>query len=237
MSASPEEKDARIAALLAEVEAVKRRDAEFRAHMVHEFLDRGERNTYLHTLREQLAALRKRDQEFSSDLEILTRKLEAEGERADGLAAQLARIKGTLFWRLHSHFLPHDYMEPPAAKPSPGAPGVEGAAFTYFLHTSPFRIYREPTFTLKGWAWPDDGRAVTAVRVNLGGRLFDGKIGIEEPEVIARHGPQAANPRPGFEITFDTPPGRQSLCLEAQLGGTEWRSIMRTTIWCEPARP
>ena len=58
MSASPEEQDARIAGLQAELEAVRRRDAEFRAHMVHEFLDRGERNTYLHTLREQLAALR-----------------------------------------------------------------------------------------------------------------------------------------------------------------------------------
>jgi hypothetical protein len=229
--------DARIAALQAELDAVKRRDAEFRAHMVHEFLDRGERNTYLHTLREQLAALRKRDQEFSADLEILTRKLEAEGARANSLATQLDRIKHSLFWRMHSPFIPRDMKEPPVAAPSSGGPGVEGAAFTYFLHTSPFRIYREPAFTLKGWAWPSDGRAVTAVRVNLSGRLFEGRIGIEEPEVIARYGPQPANPRPGFEVAFETPAGRQSLSLEAQLGGSEWRSIMRTTIWCEGAKP
>jgi hypothetical protein len=205
--------------------------------MVHEFLDRGERNTYLHTLREQLAALRKRDQEFSADLEILTRKLECEGARADALAAQLGRIKSSLFWRMHSPFLPRSLKEALPAAPSPEAPGVEGAAFTYYLHTSPFRVYREPAFTLRGWAWPQDGRAVTAVRVNLSGRLFDGRIGIDEPEVIARYGPQEANPLPGFEVTFETPGGRQSLSLEAQLGGTEWRSIMRTTIWCEPAKP
>jgi hypothetical protein len=237
MSASPQEQDPRIAALEAEVEAVRRRDAEFRAHMVQEFLDRGERNTYLHTLREQLAALRKREQEFSADLEILTRKLEAEGARADALAAQLGRIKSSLFWKLHSPFLPRSLKETTPAAPSLEGPSAEGAAFTYYLHTSPFRIYREPAFTLRGWAWPQDGRAVTGIRVNLGGRLFDGRVGIEEPEVIARYGPQAANPRPGFEITFETPAGRQSLGLEAQLAGTEWRSIMRTTIWCEPAQP
>lgn len=237
MSASPDETDARIAALTAEVEAVRRRDAEFRANMVQEFLDRGERNTYVHSLRGQLAALRTRDQEFSADIEILTRKLEAEGARADALAAQLGRIRKSLFWRLHSPFLPHDLKEPPAAAPSPGGPGVEGAAFTYFLHTSPFRIYRGPTFTLSGWAWPQDGRAVTAVRVNLSGRLYGGRIGLDEPEVIARYGPQDANPRPGFEVTFETPPGRQSLSLEAQLGGADWRSIMSTSIWCEPAKP
>jgi hypothetical protein len=236
---SPQDEDpARpIAALQAELEAVRRRDAEFRAHMVHEFLDRGERNTYLHSLREQLAALRKRDQEFSADLEILTRKLEAEGARADALAALLGRIRNSLFWRLHSPFIPHDLKAPVPAATSPGGPGVEGAAFTYYLHTSPFRVYREAAFTLKGWAWPQDGRSVTAVRVNLGGRLFDGRTGLEEPEVIARYGPQEANPRPGFEVTFETPLGRHSLSLEAQLGGDEWRSIMRTTIWCEAAKP
>jgi hypothetical protein len=237
MSSPDEDPEKRIAALQAELEAVRRRDAEFRANMVREFLDRGERNTYLHTLREQLAALKKRDQEFSADLEILTRKVEAESQRADSLAAQLGRIRSSLFWKLHSPFIPRDLKEQPAGSPSPEQSSVEGAVFTYFLHTSPFRIYREPTFTLRGWAWPQDGRAVTAVRVNLSGRLFDGRVGLEEPEVIARYGPQAANPRPGFEVTFETPPGRQSLSLEAQLGGTEWRSVMRTSVWCEAPKP
>jgi hypothetical protein len=227
------EGDARIAALRAELEAVRRRDAEFRAKMVHEFLDRGERNTYLHTLREQLAALRKREQEFSAEMEILTRKLEAESERADSLAAQLSRITRSIFWKLHSPFFPRDLKEALPAKTQAESSSVEGAVFTYFLHTSPFRIYREPKFTLKGWAWPEDGRPITAIRVNIDGRLFDGRVGLDEPEVIARYGPQAQNPRPGFEVTLETPPGRHSLSLEAQLGGTEWRSIMRTTIWSE----
>lgn len=236
MSSHPEGPEARISALQAELDAVRRRDAEFRANMVKEFLDRGERNTYLHTLREQLAALRKRDQEYSSDLEILTRKLEAEGQRAESLADELGRIKGSMFWKLHSPLLPRSLREPPPARVPQEGSSVEGAEFTYFLHTSPFRIYREPTFTLRGWAWPQDGRAVTAVRVNLSGRIFAGRTGIEEPEVIARYGVQAANPRPGFEVTFETPAGRQSLSLEAQLGGAEWRSILRTTVWSESAK-
>ena len=57
MSAAPQEPDPRVAALEAELAAVRRREAEFRAKMVQEFLDRGERNTYLHVLREERAAL------------------------------------------------------------------------------------------------------------------------------------------------------------------------------------
>ena len=56
-------------------------------------------------------------------------------------------------------------------------PPAEGAAFTYYLHTSPFRIYRGEFFALKGWAWPQDGRGVTQVRANVGGRLFTGRGG------------------------------------------------------------
>jgi hypothetical protein len=198
--------------------------------MVHEFLDRGERNTYVHTLHEQRAALIKREQEASADLEQLTRKLESEAERAGGLEAELAQIKGSWVWSLLAPFCG-------TGKPAAHGPDripVEGAVFTYYLHTSPFRIYRDTSFTLRGWAWPQDGGAVTAIRVNVSGHEFLGRYGIDEPEVIARYGPQPANPRPGFEVTFDTPAGRQALSLEAQLGGTQWRSIMRTSIWCEP---
>jgi hypothetical protein len=202
LSTVPQDPGKDAAALRAELEAVKLREASFRAKMVQEFLDRGERNTYLHTLREERAALVKRLQEASADLEVLTRKLEAGGA---------------------------------GAEPNPQKPPVEGAVFTYYLHTSPFRIYRDAAFTLRGWAWPQDGRAVTQVRANVGGRLFAGRAGLEEPEVLARHGAQERNPRPGFAVTFDTPPGRHLLSLEAQLDGAEWRSIMTTSIWCEPA--
>jgi hypothetical protein len=115
-----------------------------------------------------------------------------------------------------------------------GSRSANGAPFTYYLYTSPFRIYREPSFTIKGWAWPTDGRAVTGIRANLDGRLFAGRHGLEEPEVIGRYGPQPFNPLPGFEVTFDTPAGRHVLGIEAQLAGSEWRTILCTTIWCEP---
>ena len=194
--------------------------------MVQEFLDRGERNTYLHTLREERAALIRRDQEASADLEILTRKIEEAEARIASLEVQLEQAAAA----------PKGRWGKPAQSPVPPArPPVPGAPFTYYLHTSPFRIYRDSAFTLKGWAWPEDGRAVTAVRVDLDGQLFTGKLGIEEPEVVARYGVQPQNPKPGFEVTFATPPGRHTFSLEAQLGNSEWRTIMRTTIWCEPS--
>ena len=232
MNPPPQDPVPRIAELQAELERVKRREAEFRAKMVQEFLDRGERNTHLHVLREERAALVKREQEAFADLEVLTRKLEAECDRMVAMEAELGRIKNSWAWRL---FAPRPPVAPPAS-PNPSAP-ADGGVFTYYLHTSPFRIYRDSTFTLRGWAWPQDGRSVTAVRINLDGRLFVGRHGLDEPEVIDRHGPQPANPRPGFEIAFETPPGRHLLSLEAQLDNSEWRSIVRTSIWCEPRQP
>jgi hypothetical protein len=216
----------------AELEAVRRREASFRVKMIHEFLDRGERNTYLHTLREERATLVKRSQEASADLEALSRKLEAAGRKADALQADLDAIKRSLTWRLARLFGPAPKPAPPAQ--AVGSSPAKGGVFTYFLHTSPFRIYRDERFTLRGWAWPDAGGSVTGVRANVDGAYFDGRLGIEEPEVIARYGEQLANPKPGFEITFDTPPGKHLLAVEARVAD-EWRTVMQTSIWCEPA--
>jgi hypothetical protein len=217
--------DPRMAALQSELESVKRREAEYRVKMVKEFLDRGERNTYLHVLREERAALIRREQEASADLEILTRKIEEAEARIASLERELGEARAA----------PGRWGKPQAKPAGPAPrPALPGAPFTYYLHTSPFRIYRDPAFTLRGWAWPQDGRAVTAVRVDLDGALFPGRTGIEEPEVVARYGLQANNPRPGFEVTFATPAGRHTFSLEAQLDLGEWRSVMRTTIWCEP---
>jgi hypothetical protein len=237
---APENPDARLSALEAELALVKRREAEFRAKMVHEFLDRGERNSYLHVLHEERAALIKREQESFADLEELTRLLERESEKAAALEAELAAIKGSWSWRVTAPLRaigPRSEARAPATARFMERAPVAGGVFTYYLHTSPFRIYRDKAFTLRGWCWPNDGRAVTAVRVNLGGRIFNGRHGLEEPEVIARYGPQTANPRPGFEVRFETPGGRHSLSLEAQLDGSEWLWILRTSIWCEPAGP
>jgi len=239
---SPEDPNLRIAALQAELDEVKRREAAFRAKMVNEFLDRGERNSYIHILRGERAALVKREQEAFADLELLTRKLEAEGDRAAALEAELEAIKRSRAWRLSAPLraLERKFAAdspPRTAAGGPASPPAQGGVFTYYLHTSPFRIYRDATFTLRGWAWPQDGRAVTAVRINLDGRLFVGRHGLEEPEVIERYGPQPANPRPGFEVSFETPPGRHLLSLEAQIDSSEWRSIVTTSIWCESRHP
>jgi hypothetical protein len=219
------------ATLLAELQAARLREASFRVTTVQDFLAHGERNTYANALRDERSALLLRAQEASRDVEALTRRLEATSSRAAALEAELAEIKSSLAWRTARLLGP---ASKPQSKPGPaGVTPAKGGVFTYYLHTSPFRIYREPVFTLRGWAWPDGGEAVTAIRANLDGRLFAGRLGIEEPEVIARYGPQPANPKPGFEVTFDTPAGRHQLALEAQVGGAEWRTIIATAIWCE----
>jgi hypothetical protein len=223
--------DPRTAALQAELDAVRRRESEYRAKMVQEFLDRGERNTYLHTLRGEKADLVKQVQAASADLEDLTRKLEAATERAAAVQAELDAVKASLSWRIGRMFGPAP-KPVPVARPAANAPAA-GGTFTYYLHTSPFRLYRDASFTFRGWAWPESGASITAIRVNIDGRLFPGLVGLEEPEVIARYGPQPANPKPGFEVTFDTPPGRHLLALEAQVANTEWRTVMCTTIWSE----
>jgi hypothetical protein len=234
LSSADPSSEARIAALQAELAAVKQRDAAFRTHMIQEFLDRGERNTYVHVLHEERAALRRREQESFADLELLVRKLEGAQARAAAAENALARLQGSLAWRLTA---PLRSLRPAwggGPAPAAAAPAVAGGVFTYYLHTSPFRIFREPRFTLRGWAWPEDGRPVTAVRVAVGSQTFIGRHGLPEPEVVARYGEQPHNPRPGFEVTFDTPPGEHPFSLEAQLGGEEWRWILRTTIWAEP---
>jgi len=240
MSRDSEDSGDQVAALEAELDGMRRREASFRSRMVQEFLDRGERNTYLRTLHEERAALAGRAEEAPGDMKLLVGKLDAERERAAALQTQIAGITGSWAWRIGAPIraLGGLFARAPApatiARLMEQAP-AEGGIFTYYLHTSPFRIFRGAAFTLRGWVLPQDGSAVTGVRVNLGGRLFVGRVGLDEPEVIARHGPQAKNPSPGFEVAFETPPGRHMLSLEANLEGTEWRSIVTTPIWCVPA--
>lgn len=83
-----------------ELDVVARRESEFRTKMVMEFLDRGESNTYLHTLRQERAALVSSEREASARLESLTRKLEFEWEKTAATQSELERIKGSMSWRL-----------------------------------------------------------------------------------------------------------------------------------------
>jgi hypothetical protein len=88
----------------AEIDAVKKREAAFRANMVQEFLDRGEGNTYLHTIRVERAALVKQGQEDSAKLETLVRRLEAEEARVAALRSELEQIHNSRAWRFFAPF-------------------------------------------------------------------------------------------------------------------------------------
>lgn len=106
--------------------------------------------------------------------------------------------------------------------------------FVYHLSTSPFRIYRGKEFTLRGWAFPRDGRALTAIRVRLDEQEFAGKSGLPAPEASRESLAHPRHPPPGFEVTFATPPGRHQLALEARLNEDVWSSILIVPIWCRP---
>jgi len=88
------------ASLRAEIAAVMKREAEFKGRLAEEFADRGEGNTYLHTLREEIGDLNKRQQDTFAELELLVRKLEAEEARVAVLAGELDKIQGSKAWRV-----------------------------------------------------------------------------------------------------------------------------------------
>jgi hypothetical protein len=231
---------------------VKRREAEFRLKTVQEFLgfgareredkakidalneELGRRNTYIHELHGEREAFVRREQAAFADVEVFTQMLAAAEDTLAAARTELARTKARRGWR--------KWLGVTSAGNAQGSGDaalepVPAGDFTYYLHTPPFRLYRTPSFTLRGWALPRDGRAVTGIRVRLGGREFLGQTGIEEPEVIAQHGAQPSNPRPGFAVEFATPPGRHPLSLDAQLDNRDWRSILTTPIWCQPTTP
>lgn len=186
----------------------------------------GARNTYIHDLHARREDFVRAVQAAHADLEHFARHLAtAEDERA-AARAEITRIKSAPGWWVFKKLIP----PPPAATPAVAL--ARSLAFTYHLPVSPFRLYREPTFTLRGWAFPVDGRAVTAIRARLGDREFIGRAGLDEPEVAQTHDLAAtANPRPGFEVTFATPAGRHELRLEAQLENRDWFEILATPIW------
>ncbi len=181
-----------------------------------------------------LVAAKQLEQTLRAEIELFTIKLREAEETAAARQHEIARMKSTWGWGLSSvlrklqrRFAP---LPPPPASTDVDVPA---GTFTYYLHTSPYRMFHGATFTLRGWVFPTDGRAITALRVRLAGREFLAQYGIEEPEVVAQHGPLPQNPRPGFSVEFATPPGRQQLRLEAQLENREWRSILSIPIWCE----
>lgn len=240
-----------------ELAEVKRREAEFRLKTVQEFLafgarDReqrrqidalndelGERNSYIHRLHGEREDFVRREQAAFADVEAFTHLLATAEAEAAAARAELARLRAPRGWRrwfASKSAAARDPAALPAGDgPAPAASfvAVPPGDFIYYLHTPPFRLYRAASFTLRGWALPRDARPVTGVRVRIGGREFIGETGLEEPGVLAQHGPQPANPRPGFSVTFATPPGRHHLSLEAQLDHRDWLAVLTTPIWCQ----
>jgi hypothetical protein len=216
----------RLRAQLAEVTA---REGRYRLESVDDYLALqarlrqlsatiGERGTYIHQLHLDQQALRAELNGARQDLEAFTWMLQ-EAERARERAERST---------------PAGFLRSLFAPARPAAPRVPPGDFIYHLPTSPFRIYRGSEFTLRGWALPRDGRAVTGIRVRLDDGLFPGITGQPAPEALAQHGAQEKNPLPGFEVTFATPQGRHQLALEAELEGRDWRSILVVPVWCRP---
>jgi hypothetical protein len=239
-----------------ELEKIKRREAWYRLKTVQDFLVRdvqiraqakkiesllaelAERNGYIHRLHLEQVASAKRERVASADLEFFTRRLgvaetEIEAKRKE-IAALASAPRESLFSRLRGSRRSVAPAASPAATPGPAVPA---GAFIYDFHSSPYRLYRASSFVLRGWTWPKDGAAVVGVRARVGDREFSGRHGLEEPAIIAHFGPQPANPRPGFEVEFATPPGRHRLSLEARTEARGWESILTAPIWCDPAAP
>jgi hypothetical protein len=236
-----------------ELEKVKRREAWYRLKTVQDFLVRdvqiraqakkiesllaelAERNGYIHHLHLEHVASAKRERIASADLEFFSRRLQDAETEIEAKRHEIAALTATPGRGLISSLRRFRRSGAPPAPPS--AVPVPAGAFIYDFHASPYRLYRAASFILRGWTWPKDGSAITGVRARVDDREFPGRHGLEEPTIIAHYGPQEANPRPGFEIEFATPPGRHSLSLEARTESRGWESILTAPIWCDPTVP
>lgn len=187
----------------------------------------GRRNTYIHQLHSGQEAEQAAREELIRDLGEYSQMLQqAENERlklerrahrwSEGFAV-FGRAAKTL---LGAH-----------QPKSPLAPFAPPGDLTYYLYTSPYRIFRGTQATLRGWCYSPDGRQVTALRARLDDREYPGKWELEDPEVLKVHTTLPQNARPGFEVDFPTPPGRHLLSIEVCLDHRDWRSLFVTPIW------
>jgi hypothetical protein len=221
------------------------RDAVYRAKTVQEFLELkktiklqaeeaerlrkkiSERDTYIHELHLEREALKKQIPQAHADLEVFTRWL----AQREGDSEKLKAIRASMAWSAAAPFrwLESAFVRP--TRPTSGIEAVSPGPFTYFLHTSPYRVYREGAFTLRGWVFENSQRPITAIRARVDATDFAGNSGLPEPEVCAQRG---LAHQPGFQVEIQTPPGRHRLELHAQLENAEWRSFLSTPIWVLP---
>lgn len=184
----------------------------------------------VHTLNARLAQERMRVAQTHADVEAFTLWL----QNAERRIARLERVSPAAWFRRLRDLIKgrSSAVRRNPDAPRPDSHRVPSTRFRYFIRNSPFRVYREPTFTLEGWGFPESGAAVTGLRARVDSEVFLGTYGVEEAPVPEWHGVQPNNPLPGFKIIIDTPLGRHRLSLEAQLGGDpQWYCFLALPIW------
>jgi hypothetical protein len=184
----------------------------------------------VHILNAKFALERMRVAEARADVETLTFWLRDAERRIESLRRHRVIEHWRRFWSRLRPGAPA--LLDNGGRSQPNSIQVEAARVRYFLRNSPFRVYREATFTLEGWALPEDGARVTGLRARVDSEVFFGTYGVEEPPVPEWHHQQANNPLPGFKIIIDVPSGRHQLSLEVQLNGhSRWYSFLTLPIW------
>jgi len=235
-------------------EEIALREAWFRAQTVLEFLDfkktikilaqeneqlraqMVERDTQIHLL--NLARLEDSNRLNASfkDLEDFTFLLQAAEDQQSVLRQKWDSFRSSFSGKLLQPLAAAEQaVRDWGSKPRrPATQPVPAAHFTYYLYTPPYRIYRESSFLLRGWVFLERGeKKIETVRVRIDDREFPGKYGLEAPDAVAQNA-AVSNLRPGFEVRFDTPPGRHQFALEAHVAEEGWRSILTHPIWVMP---
>lgn len=187
----------------------------------------GRRNTYIHQLHQGQKAEQVAREELIKDLGEFSQmlqqaddqrlKLERRAKRWSEGFAVLGRATKSLFQGGEAQ--------------TPTVPLIPTGDFTYYLYTSPYRIFRSKEAVLRGWCYSNDGRQITALRARVNDLEYPGKWGLEEPEVLQVHTSLPREARPGFEVEFPTPPGRHRLSLDVCLNHQDWRSVFVAPLW------
>ena len=244
--------------LPARLAAVEQREAWYRAKSLRDILeikkalklreqevfdrrqDLETRETSIHQLHQTQLDLCANLAAHTADLEHYAHALAAAEHAQAEAAARLNRLRATWSWSLAAPLraLQKKFSPlPPASVPAPAGnfTPAPGRAFTYYLHTTPFRLYPADPVTLRGWIFSPDHTPITALRARVDHRFFDGTTALPEPEVAAQHALPAAVTQPGFTVTLNVPPGRHDLALEVQLADATWFTFLTAPVWGRPS--
>jgi hypothetical protein len=183
-----------------------------------------ENDRYIHQLHTERDLLKQAVASARADVEGFTQLL----AQAEVKVRHLETAKrSSLWWFVEPLF---NFARKLAAKTDGSGADLPSLPFTYFLHTSPFRIYRGDNFTLRGWVLPPAGRTISAIRVRIDQSEYAARLDLDEPDVVRAH-QLDAKARPGFEVEFSLPSGKHRLRLEVCLDHSEWVSVLNTWAW------